>query len=337
MTNLLHQNLRIRRCSHTVLYRSAGAALHRAQNLESLPSCRARMSTRGLAKPLSLTPPVTPPSMEALSDATTMLSTAHCLLGATSYVMIEGLSVIVDVYLDCASAGEVSVDWRLSTAQMVTPCSGSLTFAAGETVKFIKLKAADNDKWEITKVLSIRLSSCVGARLVFDTANIHVLDDDVYPTKAPKSFKAAGARQRGYERQQTVSLTKGSNPARIAPVELSSSSPERIRSPSQSSPSRTSPASSPGSPSPGSPRGRGLARRVSHEAAMGLTGTGRSISGMARSVTSTALAPLFPEPVTTQLRSKSWVRHMLCAPCSSLLLAPCSFLAAALCSLRSLV
>lgn len=86
------------------------------------------------------------------------------------------------VSLSNATVSPVSVDYMTSDVSASAPAdygvtSGTLTFAAGETTKFVDVTIVDDDLAEGNETLAIALSNSVGGSL-FDAQAVGTIDDD---------------------------------------------------------------------------------------------------------------------------------------------------------------
>ena len=94
----------------------------------------------------------------------------------------------LSVLLSQASGDTVTVDYATSdisakAADDYTETSGTLTFAAGETVKAIIVPILDDGVYEDSERFSFTLSNPTGATLpAFSSARINILDDESPPT-----------------------------------------------------------------------------------------------------------------------------------------------------------
>ena len=104
---------------------------------------------------------------------------------ATNSSASEGSGVaLVPVTLSVAAESAASVDYVVTAGSAVAgidfnPASGTLNFAAGDTVKFVPVPLIDDALIESSKTISIVLSNLVGLR--FNTQTNHtltILDDD---------------------------------------------------------------------------------------------------------------------------------------------------------------
>ena len=120
----------------------------------------------------------------------------QCFLSATSFIAYEGEPFNVELRLNQPAVNPVSLTWSLGKTKLCSPTSGTVDFALGESRQMITLHAADNDIWEMTKFVQLRLASCVGANLVLDHAIIYVVEDDIYPLNPRKRSRAASSTQR---------------------------------------------------------------------------------------------------------------------------------------------
>lgn len=128
-------------------------------------------------------------------DESPLASTAcndSVLFTSPNYYVTEAQPCVV---LDVLRLGELnsaaSVRWQTqdgSAKAGVDYCAddGILEFAAGERGKRIQVKIIDDTIWGLDKVFRVVLADPSGpVTLLLDTANVHVLDDDVFPQNCP--------------------------------------------------------------------------------------------------------------------------------------------------------
>ena len=100
----------------------------------------------------------------------------------------DGSQAALSVELSQASAGTVTVDYATSDSSALaghdyTDTSGTLTFAAGETVKAIIVPILDDAIYEPTERFDVTLSNPTGATLpAFPGARVNIAEDESPPT-----------------------------------------------------------------------------------------------------------------------------------------------------------
>ena len=94
---------------------------------------------------------------------------------------------VVDVTLSAPAASTATVDWATSNGSAVAPedfasGSGTVTFAAGETSKQIRVPVHGDQVWEPDESLGVVLSAPTGASLGTSTATVTISNDDSLPS-----------------------------------------------------------------------------------------------------------------------------------------------------------
>ncbi|MFL6246173.1 MAG: Calx-beta domain-containing protein [Thermoanaerobaculia bacterium] len=103
--------------------------------------------------------------------------------------VIEGNAARFEVTLEHASTSTVTVDYATADQSAVAPgdyaaATGTLTFAPGETVKFMEIATANDSEYESDESFTLVLGNATNAFIATDSATARVLNDD--PAPAPK-------------------------------------------------------------------------------------------------------------------------------------------------------